>query len=186
MQGHVKEILWHYNEKGEHEGELFATIEDYLPENAPERLLPHAAQPCDATACAALAGPAVSPLSALEAVLLAVLLGVLLAWLYSLLALRRRPRPPTPATVDDSDASAPLLLADFPRFAHAAGDGAHPVCSNSTSVTKVECFLRFAGLRYSKQAVSLGDGSCNHLLGAMLPAFKSCGCFIHASHAHQP
>lgn len=96
----------------------------------------------------------------LEAGLLLVLAGALLAWLYSLLSLRRPPQPPTPDVT--SDPANPLVVADFARW-HQHASPSRPVCSNSSFVTKLEAFLRFGGVRqYSKMVVS------RH--GATLPA----------------
>lgn len=105
-------------ETGPHQGDIFAQVVDYAnPQDAPERLLPHSHPP----ACG------VPPGRALEAALLTGLAGVLLACLYSLLVLRRRRVPDTPAAAEDP--SAPIVLADFPRWARGAAglaSAAHP------------------------------------------------------------
>ena len=133
-------------------------VRDYLPGDAPPELL-------GAAASAAPAAPqceayTVGGLRLLEAALLLALLGALAAWLYSRLSLPRRRQPHTPAVAEDADA--PLVLADFPRFPHPREDGSWPASSNSSFVTKVEAFLRFAGLPYSKRT---GEG---------LPALLAC------------
>ncbi|EFN54422.1 hypothetical protein CHLNCDRAFT_135791 [Chlorella variabilis] len=131
--------MWKFMETGPHQGDIFAQVVDYAnPQDAPERLLPHSHPP----ACG------VPPGRALEAALLTGLAGVLLACLYSLLVLRRRRVPDTPAAAEDP--SAPIVLADFPRLKREGG----PTCSPSSAVTKAEAFLRFAGIHYSKQVGS--------------------------------
>ena len=123
-------------------------IEDYLPAEAPQRLLPPDALACGAKGCGAAAPPAgVASLSALEAVLLTALLTALLAWLASLLALRRQAADAAEGAAPDP--AAPLLLGDTPCFPGRAGP-AWPACSNSPGATSVEAFLRFARLPYGK------------------------------------
>lgn len=155
LQGHVKEIVWHVARTPDgNDAALFPAVHDYLPQDAPQRLFPHPQHSCDASTCAAaLAGAApvmISPLTALEAALLTALLGVLLAWLASLLLLRRRPKPADSSTAGGYPA-APLVLADLPRFPHAGPDW--PAASNSSSTTAVMAFLRFSKLPYTKVEV---------------------------------
>lgn len=132
-------------------------VKDYLPGNAPAELLGAAASAA-AAAPQCEAAPTACGLRLLEAALLLAFLGALAAWLYSLLSLPRRRQPHTPAAAED--AGAPLVLADFPRFPHPREDGSWPASSSSSFVTKVEAFLRFAGLPYSKR------------IGEALPAWR--------------
>ena len=135
----MKELVWAYVETGPHAGSIIPVLHDYLPQDAPERLLPH---PHVEQAAAG-----VSTGRALEAALATALLGALLAFLLSLLALRRRRQPSTPSFAEDP--AAPIVVADFPGFPHPEG----PSCSHSSFVTKTEAFLRFCGVPYSKQVV---------------------------------
>lgn len=149
-EGKVKEIEWHFEQTGPHAGEIFPTVHEYNEESAPARLMPRGAHP-DVTspACAAaVAAAGVPTLTTLEAGLALVLVGALLAFLYSLLSFKRPPQPDTPTAADDP--AAPLVVADLARWPQALGAGG-PSCSNSSYVTKVEAFLRFAGIQYSKQ-----------------------------------
>ena len=135
----MKELVWAYVETGPHAGSIIPVLHDYLPQDAPERLLPH---PHVEQAAAG-----VSTGRALEAALATALLGALLAFLFSLLALRRRRQPSTPSFAEDP--AAPIVVADFPGVPHPEG----PSCSHSSFVTKTEAFLRFCGVPYSKQVV---------------------------------
>ena len=40
-QGHVKEIVWSAARTGEHAASLYPELHDFLPADAPERLMPH-------------------------------------------------------------------------------------------------------------------------------------------------
>lgn len=158
----MKEVVWKVARTAQGDAAvLFPVIEDFLPQDAPQRLLPTAASLTGA------APASVSPLTALEAALLTALLGVLLAWLASLLLLRRRP-PATPAdctAAAGSDPAAPLVLADLPRVPHTGPDW--PAASNSSSATAVMACLRFAKLPYTTVPVSEPVLRCCCHLGAI-------------------
>ena len=160
LQGHVKEIVWHMQKTGEKDAAIFATVEDYLPADAPERLLPHAAAaplPCDPASCAPPAA-GITPLSALEAALLATLLGALLAWLVSLLVLRKRRQPATP--VHAGDPAAPLVLADFPRWAGGQASTSCLLLEPYAGACQGAAFTSWVLLEPHTGASRVGDSSC--------------------------
>ncbi|KAL4458287.1 hypothetical protein ABPG75_013152 [Micractinium tetrahymenae] len=151
-EGKVKVLDWDYAQTGPREGVIFPTIHEFRPEEAPPELLP---QPAGSPSCAAAAA-AVPALTMLEAGLLLILAGVLLAWLFSLLSLRRPPQPPTPTAAVDPAAA--IVVADFARWPQRARPG-RPVCSVSSFVTKLEAFLRFGGVRKYSKMVAYPDAS---------------------------
>lgn len=144
-EGKVKVLEWDYSQTGPQEGVIFPTIHEYRPQDAPPELL--AGSP--GAVCGTAAVAAVPALTFLEAGLLLVLAGALLAWLYSLLSLRRPLRPHTPTAA--ADPAAPIVVADFARWPQRSTPF-RPACSNSSFVTKLEAFLRFGGIcKYSKR-----------------------------------